>query len=138
MKVVPYRHVVQFHDHDRRLLTKNVSEYLSAGLERGEGLVVIATTGQGEALRHQLVAGVAGADAAIREGLLVFLDARETLARFMVDGKPDWGRFVDTVGAVVREVRTRAHHTGLRAYGEMVSLLWNARQHSAAISLEHC
>jgi hypothetical protein len=79
-----------------------------------------------------------GADpaAAQRDGRLTFLDAQETLAIFLERGQPDWVRFESAIGAAMREVRTRADITGVRAYGELVALLWSAGKYSAAIRVE--
>jgi hypothetical protein len=73
---------------------------------------------------------------AVQTRQLVFLDAQETLSRFMRAGQPDWKLFEDTVGHVMRQVRPGGDNAGLRAYGEMVGILWKARQFSAAIRLE--
>ena len=126
----PGGHAVQLCKADERLLERNVSRYLLEGLKRGQGQVVIATPARREAISREF--DTAGADSA----RLTFLDAEETLAKFMTGGQPDWGRFESSVGAVLREIQAQANVTGLRAYGEMVGLLWKAGKYSAAIRLE--
>lgn len=66
---------------------------------------------------------------------LLFLDAEQTLGRFMVNGRPEWGRFEKFVSAAVRSL---GHTAGgrVRAYGEMVGILWTSGEYSAAIKLE--
>jgi MEDS: MEthanogen/methylotroph, DcmR Sensory domain len=54
----------------------------------------------------------------------------------MLAGQPNWDRFETVIRRAMREVRPARDHGGLRAYGEMVGLLWSARQFSAAIRLE--
>jgi hypothetical protein len=54
----------------------------------------------------------------------------------MVAGQPDWARFEETIRKAVRELAPKPGAEGLRAYGEMVGILWNARQFAAAIRLE--
>jgi signal transduction histidine kinase len=72
--------------------------------------------------------------AASAEGRLILLDAAETLARFMVDGSPDPERFAEVVGGLVaKAARGRKR---LRAFGEMVALLWDAGNRAAAVRLE--
>src|SRR5919109_1301881 len=73
---------------------------------------------------------------AVLEGRLVFLDAEATLSRFMINGEPDGERFEQVVGEAIRGVRASAVQNGVRAYGEMVGVLWSAGQHSAAVRLE--
>jgi MEDS: MEthanogen/methylotroph, DcmR Sensory domain len=131
----PEEHVVQLYGKDDRLLTQNVSRYLSEGLRRGDGLLVIATAGHRGSLVRQLNQERAYSRAVL-EGRLAFLDAEATLGRFMIDGEPDKGRFESVVGEALERVRSRAVHTGIRAYGEMVGVLWEAGQVAAAARLE--
>src|SRR5713226_1937144 len=135
-RAAPQGHLAQFYEADEQVLVANVGHYLWEGLKRGDGLLVMATAHHREAFGQQLSGTGADPDTAVREGRLVFLDAQETLARFMIDGQPDWGRFENTVGATVREMRRRAAHTGLRAYSALVGALWKARQFSAAARVE--
>jgi PAS domain S-box-containing protein len=132
----PQGHIVQLYEADEQVLARNVTEYLWEGLKRGEGLLVIATPEHTQIFARQLKSKGADMQAAMRERRLVFLDAQETLARFMVDGQPDWRLFESTVGDAMQAVRGREGHAGLRAYGEMVGVLWKAEQFSPAILLE--
>jgi hypothetical protein len=129
------QHVVQLYGSDDRLLSRNVGRYLEEGLKRGDGLIVIATPAHRTSFAHHLT-GQAGYPAAILEGRLVFLDAASTLARFMVEGMPDPELFDQAVGEALRNVRRNSGHTGVRAYGEMVGLLWTAGNHAGAVRLE--
>jgi MEDS: MEthanogen/methylotroph, DcmR Sensory domain len=131
----PEEHIVQLYGKDDRLLIRNVSRYLSEGLRRGDGLIVIATAEHRGSMVRQLT-GERTYTRAVLEGRLVFLDAEATLNRFMVDGEPDQARFERIIGEALAGVRTRAVHSGIRAYGEMVGLLWKAGQCSAAVRLE--
>jgi hypothetical protein len=130
-----HRHLVQFYD-DECVLAKNVSHYLAEGLGRGEQLVVIATPGHRDAFTRELEEQGLEPAATIGQGRLLLLDAGETLAGFMVDGQPDSERFENTVGSLIRKLRAQAGDGELRAYGEMVDLLWNAGHSSAAMRLE--
>ena len=132
----PPEHLVQLYGRDDQLLTGNVTRYLLEGLKRGDGLLVIATPEHRAAIVRQVGEEDAGTEAAIRGDRLVLLDARETLDRFMVDGAPDWDLFVQTVGGICDELRGRVGGRGIRAFGEMVGLLWIEGHYSAAIQLE--
>src|SRR5215207_2889101 len=134
-RLEPEEHVVQLYGADDRLLTGNVGRYLSEGLKRGDGLLVIASPEHRSTLVRQLREDTAYPKAVL-EGRLVFLDAATTLARFMVNGVLDPARFHAAVGQALRGVQLRAVHTGVRAYGEMVGLLWKATEYTAAIQLE--
>jgi MEDS: MEthanogen/methylotroph, DcmR Sensory domain len=128
-------HVVQLYGNDDRLLARNVCRYLEEGLKRGDGILVIATAEHRSSfVRH--LARQPRYSAAVLEGSLVFLDAATTLGRFMVDGIPDAALFTAVVGEALRKVRNNAGQTGVRAYGEMVGLLWLAGNTVGANRLE--
>jgi MEDS: MEthanogen/methylotroph, DcmR Sensory domain len=129
------RHLVQFYEADPASLVANVVSYFEAGLAEGDAVALIATAEHTDAflraLSHQ---GEAAGDARSRP--LMCLDADATLARFMIDGQPDWRRFEQTVGGIIRTLRRSARSGRLHAYGEMVGLLWQRGQTAAAVSLE--
>jgi hypothetical protein len=134
-KTGSHKHAVQFYD-DERVLAKNVSHYLGDGLRCGERVVVIATPGHREGFTQELQEQGFDPAGAMREGRLLLLDAGETLSGFMIDGQPDPERFENSVGALIRKLNGQAGDAGLRAYGEMVDVLWNAGHSAAAMRLE--
>jgi len=129
-------HFVQLYDTGKTGLAENVGHYLWEGLRRGEGVLLVVTP------EHQILLSRflhrVGADLAtlLDSRQLICWDARRTLSRFMAEGQPDWRLFEKAIRAAVREVCPAEGAEGLRAYGEMVSLLWKARQFAAAIRLE--
>lgn len=127
--------MVQLYGSDDRLLTRNVGRYLAEGLRRGEGLVVIATPEHSGSISRQL-REVQTYASAVLEGSLVFLDAQATLDRLLVDWQPRRELFDNVVGDAVQRVQERAGTTRVRAYGEMVGLLWKTGQFSAGARLE--
>jgi hypothetical protein len=129
-------HFVQLYEADEDALTANVGFYLWEGLRRGEGALVIVTPEHRELFAKHLTSLGADLTALMANGQLVFRDAPQTLAEFMVGGQPDWIRFEAVVRSAMRQVRPAKGAEGLRAYGEMVGVLWKARQFSAAIRLE--
>lgn len=128
-----HTHLVQFYN-DEAVLAKNVSRYLADGFQRGETALVIATHGHRDAFLRELEK--LGLTPEVMGSRIVFGDAGDTLAGFMIEGQPDPERFDHAVGALVRKPRAQAGEAGFRAYGEMVDVLWNAGQSSAAIQLE--
>src|SRR5207249_5058658 len=73
---------------------------------------------------------------ALREGRLVSLEAAATLERFMRGEQPDRNLFETVIGGVLREVRARASSGKVRAFGEMVGVLWAEGNRPAAIRVE--
>lgn len=127
-------HFVQLYESDESALGRNVGFYVSEGLKRGDGVLLIAA-------RHHLELFTSHIDqdlqTLIDSGQLVMLDARETLAKFIRYGEPDWRLFHSTVSSAMRRVNPVRPDAGFRAYGEMVGVLWKSRQFAAAIRLEH-
>ena len=129
-------HLVQFCDAEAPVIA-NVSSYLAAGLKQGDALLVIASTDQ-EFFAGSRTPGIGrGSGYGIpRASAVYFADAEQTLHRFLVDGQPDWGRFQRTVGALIDRLQAKPDRT-LRAYGEMVGILWKRGEFTAAIRVEH-
>jgi hypothetical protein len=129
-------HLVQLYGEDDGLLARQVSRYLAEGVRQGDGLLVIATPEHANAIRRQLGEGGPAVAGAVQCGRLLFLDARETLDRFMVNGEPDRARFERIVRGVLRDVRAASSSGRVRAFGEMVALLWEAGRPDSAAALE--
>jgi len=127
------QHVVQFYERDADLVAR-AGDYLRDGARAGAVAIVIADEAHREAFDARLRDAGVDVAAARREGTLVSLDAAATLARFMRDGRLDHDAFFDVVGGVVREAAATGRP--VRAYGEMVALLWEAGDVMAAIDLE--
>jgi hypothetical protein len=135
-RAAPEEHLVQLYGRDDRLLTRNVSRYLAEGLRRGDALVVIATPEHVGAITGALRLDSPDAGSLSRDARLIVLDARETLDRFLVGGQPDEHLFRDVVGGVLAEAHRRSSTGHVRAFGEMVGLLWVEGDRAAAMRLE--
>jgi MEDS: MEthanogen/methylotroph, DcmR Sensory domain len=129
-------HFVQLYNPGESALAKNVGQYLWEGLRQGDGLLVIAETEHFRAFCSRIEQLGINTTPAIREQQMVFLDAQETLAKFMVGPEPVWSRFEETIRSAAKSIQPKNEEAGSRAYGEMVGILWRARQFSAAVRLE--
>jgi hypothetical protein len=110
---------------DPQFLADAVAEYVLSGVRAGEAAIVIASAGNRSLFAAR---GLAGSPA------LRILDAEETLARFMVGGQPQWNAFHEAIGGLIAELRLQ--YPGVRAYGEMVDVLWQRGEREAAECLE--
>ena len=125
-------HFVQFYD-DSAALVANVAAFIDGGLNAGDSIVVIASPEHSDAF----LSALGSRDQHdVRARRLVVLDAAATLEQFMVAGQPNWDRFDAVVGTIVRGLRRAKPGARVRAYGEMVGLLWAAGQTDAAVELE--
>src|SRR6185503_19407381 len=128
-------HAVRFYD-GPDALCQIVGAFLSEGLAKGEPTVVIATpdhTARIEECLRQRAFDVASLK---RLGELVILDAHDTLGLFMVDGMPNAALFHEAVGEQITQLRRGRGDSPVRAYGEMVDVLWRDGLEAAAIRLE--
>jgi signal transduction histidine kinase/ActR/RegA family two-component response regulator len=128
-------HVVQFYERNDHV-DDAVARFVTAGLGAGDAVVVIATERTRRALVSHLASGGHGVEGAARDGRLALLDARDMLAAVMVRSTPDGERFEATVGAAIATAAAATPHGRVRAYGEMVDLLWRGGRADAAARLE--
>lgn len=126
-------HIVQFYSSNSNLLPP-LHEFIYTGIRRNESCLVIATPAHVLAISNLLQAqGIDVATAQINNQL-VMLDASETLAKFMVNGMPSKNRFFDVIGSLVQFHSQKGKP--IRAFGEMVALLWRVGNKDAVIELE--
>jgi hypothetical protein len=126
-------HLVQIYS-DEAFLCEAVAEYAGTGLRRGEAAMIVATPAHRAAFLRQMQAHGVDVRAAVQRGQLVLFDAAETVARFTAGGMPDWQSFHALVGGAIAKVRLE--FPAVRAFGEMVDLLWQRGEHDAALRLE--
>jgi hypothetical protein len=128
-------HGVQFYN-DPDALCRIVGSFIGEGLEQGTVAVIIATPDHTERIESCLRRRGADIDALKRSGHLATFDAHATLQLFMTDSMPNPGAFRRTIGQILTDVRRGREHCTIRAYGEMVDLLWKDGREAAAIRLE--
>ena len=126
-------HFVQFYEADGFLLN-SLGGFIGSAINSGEAALVVATQTHRDGLDELLIANGLDIASAKARGQFVSLDAAEVLSRFMVDGSPRADRFNEVVGGIIASVSDGRPR--LRAFGEMVALLWADGQHQAAIQLE--
>jgi signal transduction histidine kinase len=126
-------HFVQFYDADSFLLD-SLGGFVGAGLAEGDACIVVATRAHREGLEERLrERGLDPEEERVR-GRYIALDAAETLSEFMVEGEPDAHRFAEVIGGVVAHASGRGRR--VRAFGEMVALLWDEGRCDTALLLE--
>jgi len=129
-------HAVRFYQ-DTASLCHIVATFLGEGLKLGEPALVIATIEQRVGIAAALAADGLDIELFRQAGFLFELDAAETLARFMPDGEePDRHKFFEVVGGVLQQIAGRQAGRSIRAYGQMVDVLWQAGAHVAAVRVE--
>ncbi len=131
----PGHHAVQFYRDEARLC-QSVADFLADGIVAGQPTIVVATPDHRRLIEKELGSRRFDIPGLVRAGTLILLGARETLDCFMVNGRPDPVRFRQTIGAAIQRVCHNGDETVVRAYGEMVDVLWRADKCDAPIQLE--
>jgi hypothetical protein len=115
-------------------LAARAGEPLLAALTSGGTAIVIATPAHRELVGRWLTAAGADLPAATAAGRYLTRDARETLASLMIGQWPSPAGFWQVINPLIQ--RAAATAPPVRAFGEMVALLWESGQLGAALELE--
>jgi hypothetical protein len=132
-EIAPCEHVVQIYENDDVFLDL-LSGYVTTGIEDGDSIVIIATPSHLKLLNERLVkAGLNIQE--IEAGNRYFpLDAEDMLSKFMVNGWPDENLFNHVISDII--IKAKANGRQVRAFGEMVAVLWAKGQVGATVKLE--
>ena len=128
-----HEHAVLLYETDEALLSR-LEDFVLEGIGRNESVVFIGTKAHRDHIANAIEAGGFSVAGLTRLDRLFMLDAAETLWRFMDGGMPN----PESFGAVIGEVLERATAGGrkVRAFGEMVALLWEQRNYAATVRVE--
>jgi len=120
---------------DPTLLATSVARFASAGLRRGDAVLLIAPHDRARSILASIVKGGVDAEDARASGQLLLVDPDSTLATCMRGGSPDLERLKGTARRMLLNV-ARERTPVVRVYGEMVSMLWQQGYPRIAIELE--
>lgn len=126
---------MQFYPTEGHLLDL-LARFIGTALVTGDVGIVIATGDHRDGLARRLKSRGFEVAVARRQGRYLALDAEDTLASFMRNGKPDAALFQEVIGGTIAKVVARGERRRIAAFGEMVALLWAAGTPEAAIDLE--
>jgi len=133
-EIAPNEHVVQIYEDDQVFLDL-LEGFVSGGIKAGDCVIVIATAPHLKALEERLQNdGFNIFDLELRDQYIP-LDAEETLSKFMIGNWPDPNLFRHLVSGLIQ--RARRNKRPVRAFGEMVALLWSKGLNGATVQLEH-
>lgn len=133
-EIAPCNHLIQIYENDEVVLD-SIEGFVSNGLKIGDSVIIIATEMHLNALDARLRAVGFDIDALRLTNQFIPLDAEETLSKFMVNGWPDEILFMKVVNNVVLRAKGK-NNRKVRAYGEMVAILWAKGHSGATVRLE--
>jgi hypothetical protein len=126
-------HFMQCFEEDESLV-EAVGCFLKGSVQRRQAAIIVGTPGHIEGVEQFLDGRGLNPLALQRSGQYIPLDAAETLDRCSLNGRPNRQRFFEVIGGLV----SRASNSwgGVRAFGEMVNLLWLEGKQTEALELE--
>ncbi len=126
-------HLIQIYDNDKHFLN-TVEGFAGSGIIAGDSVIIISTQAHLDQLQKRLTDHNFDLDQLIKEDAYIPLEVEDTLAKFMVNGQPDETLFNALISGLLTRARKRS--ANVRAFGEMVALLWKQGNHEATVKLE--
>ncbi|HEX4374924.1 MAG TPA: MEDS domain-containing protein [Puia sp.] len=127
-------HVVQVYENDETLIN-SLTKFVTGGIKMGDPSIIIATESHLHDLKNSIKNQGYDLESLQHLNLFIALNASEVLSKFMINDWPDDPLFEKTVSEIINKVPQQNHK--IRAFGEMVSILWDEELHGATIYLEH-
>ena len=132
-EIAPCDHLVQIYENDKIFLD-TLEGFTGSGFLADETVVIIATPGHLEALNERLFSQGFDVNKLITTNQYVPIDAHNLLSVFLVDDKIDEKVFNSFISGLIDHARLR--NGKVRAFGEMVAILWERGLYAATIQLE--
>jgi hypothetical protein len=132
-EIPPSNHLVQIYETDV-IFMDSLEGYVVGGIQKGECVVVIATSIHLTELAARLQRKSYHVDILLAGNQYIQVDAEAALKQFMKGGWPDDALFLKFVTKLLASARE--HERPVRAFGEMVALLWAQGNRDATIRLE--
>ena len=128
-------HQLQFFETDSSLYPA-LDQFFNAGQRAGEPLIAYVTQSHRQGFKRHLRSNGHDVEALCRTGQLAFFDVAEAVTRFMVRDGPDADLFRSHIGSAIDVLRLGSRNGRVRAYSEMLDLLWKQGNQHATVALE--
>jgi hypothetical protein len=128
-------HAVQFYK-DEDSLAGTVAGFLAEGFKMGQPAIVLATPAHMTSIKNAMTGARLDVENLQWTGELQLFDARSMLALFMRNGLPDAHMFRAHLGDAIERLCVGRAPCPIRAYGELVDVLWQDGNQDGAIKLE--
>ena len=134
-EIAPSDHVLQIYENDGVFLDA-LAGFVGGGINANDCCVVIATNKHLHALESRLQDYGIHIKDLVSEKRYIPLIAEEVLSRFMINGWPDEHLFNKTISSILKKDGGK-QNIKIRAFGEMVAILWAQGNNGATVQLEH-
>lgn len=132
-QIAPTDHVLQIYENDEIFLD-SLAGFMGGGIKADECVIVIATREHLAALHQLLTSYGISVSTLVGDERYIPLNAEATLSKFMRNGYPDEQLFNETISFLLDRATSKGRR--IRAFGEMVAILWEKGYQGAAIQLE--
>ena len=132
--IAPGEHVLQIYE-DTESFIKTLAAFVGTGINAGDSVIIIADPRHVELLESKLKEHTIQLGTLADDDRFIVLDAKDTLSKFMVNGFPSKEKFTKLMGEAIRKARGKTNRR-VRAFGEMVALLWDRGDRQATLTLE--
>ncbi len=133
-EVAPCDHLVQIYEEDNHFLN-TLEGFVGSGFLSGDSVIIIATPAHLDGLNERLKRQNFDLDNLIKNHRYFPLDANETLSKFMVNNWPDDTLFEKYISSLI--ATATKDDRKVRAFGEMVAILWAQGLNGATVRLEY-
>ena len=129
-KIARFDHVLQIYENDGVFLDA-LTGFVAGIIHLDETAVVIATNAHLNALENRLQSYRIDVEELISNNKFIPLSAEDTLSELIVDNRPDERALKKMISELFDG------HKKIRAFGEMVAILWMQGNKEAAVELEN-
>lgn len=133
-EIAPCDHLVQIYENESHFLN-TLEGFAGSGILSGDSVVIIAKQSHLDLLKERLLKHNFDLESLIEKDLYIALEANDTLSKFMINDWPDEQLFNECVSSILK--RARKSDRKVRAFGEMVAILWEQGNDGATVRLEN-
>ncbi len=133
-EIAPSRHLIQLYENEEVFLT-TLESFVTCGFRANDSVVILATDDHLLRLNGRLLAQGFNITKLKEQQRYLPINADEALGHFMVKDWPDRTRFRRYVSRIISSAKGVGYK--VRAFGELVSVLWANGHSGATVQLEH-
>lgn len=133
-EIARFDHVVQVYDNDV-IFIDTLTGFVESAIRSHESAIVIATNAHLSALEAKLEKCGHSIEALISDNKFIPVSAEDMLHDLLINDKPDEYKFNEAISGLLKHAKLNLKN--VRAFGEMVAILWAEGKKDATLQLEH-